>query len=113
MSTAAPRWTGPPWFPIRAGGSAAVLRDMAKFQFSNSTCQVEGELVPVAEINLSPGDGVIFEHHTMLWKDGSYPSACTLWARPEKVPGRHALCSHPGRADPAGSLFHADQRGRS
>ena len=28
---------------------------------------------PVAEINLSPGDGVIFEHHTMLWKDESVP----------------------------------------
>ena len=52
---------------------APRLRDMAKFQFSNSTCQVEGELVPVAEINLSPGDGVIFEHHTMLWKDESVP----------------------------------------
>jgi uncharacterized protein (AIM24 family) len=54
---------------------APRLRDMAKFQFSNSTCQVEGELVPVAEIDLSPGDGVIFEHHTMLWKDESLPLA--------------------------------------
>jgi uncharacterized protein (AIM24 family) len=52
---------------------APRLRDMAEFRFSNSTCQVEGELVPVAEINLSPGDGVIFEHHTMLWKDESVP----------------------------------------
>lgn len=52
---------------------APRLRDMAKFQFSNSECQVEGELVPVAEITLSPGDGVIFEHHTMLWKDESVP----------------------------------------
>jgi uncharacterized protein (AIM24 family) len=52
---------------------APRLRDMAKFQFSNSTCQVEGELVPVAEIALSPGDSVIFEHHTMLWKDESVP----------------------------------------
>ena len=52
---------------------APRLRDMAKFQFSNSECQVEGEIVPVAELTLSPGDGVIFEHHTMLWKDESVP----------------------------------------
>lgn len=52
---------------------APRLRDMAEFRFSKSTCQVEGQLVPVAEINLSPGDSVIFEHHTMLWKDESVP----------------------------------------
>ncbi len=54
---------------------APRLRDMASFRFSNSECQVEGELVPVAEINLSAGDGVIFEHHTMLWKEESVPLA--------------------------------------
>jgi uncharacterized protein (AIM24 family) len=30
---------------------------------------VEGEIVPVAEINLGPGDSVFFEHHVMLWKE--------------------------------------------
>jgi len=46
---------------------------MTEFRFSASTCQVEGELVPVAEINLSPQDGVYFEHHVLLWKDESVP----------------------------------------
>ena len=61
--------------PVSDSGwrEAPRLRDMAKFQFSNSSCQVEGQLCPVAEINLSPGDGVIFEHRTMLWKDESVP----------------------------------------
>jgi uncharacterized protein (AIM24 family) len=42
---------------------------MTEIQFSSSTCQVEGEIVPVAEINLGPGDSVFFEHHVMLWKE--------------------------------------------
>jgi uncharacterized protein (AIM24 family) len=49
------------------------IRDMTEIHFSNSTCQVEGEIVPVAEINLSPGDAIFFEHHVMLWKDGNVP----------------------------------------
>jgi uncharacterized protein (AIM24 family) len=52
---------------------APRLRDMTEFRFSGSTCQVEGELVPVAEINLSPQDAVYFEHHVLLWKDESSP----------------------------------------
>jgi uncharacterized protein (AIM24 family) len=52
---------------------APRLKDMTEFRFSNSTCQVEGELVPVAEINLGPGDAVYFEHHVMLWKDEGTP----------------------------------------
>jgi uncharacterized protein (AIM24 family) len=52
---------------------APRLRDMTEFRFSASTCQVEGELVPVAEINLSPQDGVYFEHHVLLWKDEAVP----------------------------------------
>jgi uncharacterized protein (AIM24 family) len=52
---------------------APRLRDMTEFQFSTSTCQVEGELVPVAEVNLGQGDAVFFEHHVMLWKDEATP----------------------------------------
>ena len=48
---------------------APRLRDMTEFKFSSSTCQVEGELVPVAEVNLAEGDWVFFEHHVLLWKD--------------------------------------------
>lgn len=52
---------------------APRLRDMAEFRFSNSTCQVEGQIVPVAEINLATGDQVFFEHHVLLWKDEQTP----------------------------------------
>src|SRR5437763_1154424 len=48
---------------------APRLRDMTEIQFGASTCQVEGEIVPVAEINLGAGDSVFFEHHVLLWKD--------------------------------------------
>lgn len=52
---------------------APRLRDMTSFQFSNSTCQVEGEIVPVAEMTLAPGDAVYFEHQILLWKEESVP----------------------------------------
>jgi uncharacterized protein (AIM24 family) len=45
------------------------IRDMAKIQFGQSFCQVEGALVPVADFKLAAGDGVYFAHHLMLWKD--------------------------------------------
>ena len=48
---------------------APRIKDMTEIHFGNSTCQVEGEIVPVAEINLAQGDTVYFEHHVMLWKD--------------------------------------------
>ena len=52
---------------------APRLRDMTEVHFSQSTLQVEGEIVPVAEINLAQGDWVYFEHHVMLWKDDGVP----------------------------------------
>ena len=42
---------------------------MAKLQFGNSSCQIEGTYVPVADMNLAAGDGVYFAHHVLLWKD--------------------------------------------
>src|SRR6478736_9735580 len=45
---------------------APRLRDMTEFHFGASTCQVEGEIVPVAEINLGQGYSVFFEHHVLL-----------------------------------------------
>src|SRR5262249_26770866 len=48
---------------------APGIRDMTEVRFGNSTCQMEGEIVPVAEVNLGPGDAVFFEHHVLLWKD--------------------------------------------
>ena len=52
---------------------APRIRDMTEIHFSNSTCQVEGEIVPAAEINLGVNDSVFFEHHVMLWKDDNVP----------------------------------------
>jgi uncharacterized protein (AIM24 family) len=52
---------------------APRLKDMTEFHFFGSTCQVEGEIVPVAEINLGQGDGIYFEHHVMLWKEPHVP----------------------------------------
>src|SRR5215510_12913578 len=48
---------------------APRIKDMTEIQFGSSTCQVEGEVVPVAEINLGSGDSIYFEHHVMLWKE--------------------------------------------
>ncbi|HNP69756.1 MAG TPA: AIM24 family protein [Kouleothrix sp.] len=52
---------------------APRIRDMAEIHFGSSTCQVEGEIVPVAELSLAHGDGVFFEHHVLLWKDDNTP----------------------------------------
>jgi len=52
---------------------APRIRDMTEIHFSSSTCQVEGEIVPAAEINLGAGDSIFFEHHVMLWKDVNVP----------------------------------------
>jgi len=48
---------------------APRIKDMTEIHFGDSTCQVEGEVVPVAEINLGGKDSVFFEHHVLLWKD--------------------------------------------
>ncbi len=52
---------------------APRIRDMTEIHFGSSTCQVEGDVVPVAEINLGQGDAIFFEHHVMLWKDERVP----------------------------------------
>jgi uncharacterized protein (AIM24 family) len=44
-------------------------KDMAKLQFGNSFCQIEGAYVPVADMKLAPEDKVYFTHHVLLWKD--------------------------------------------
>jgi len=48
---------------------APRLRDMSEVKFGSSICQVEGEIVPVAEITLGGNDSIFFEHHVLLWKD--------------------------------------------
>ena len=42
---------------------------MARLQFGQSHCQIEGKYVPVADMNLAAGDSVYFTHHVLLWKD--------------------------------------------
>jgi uncharacterized protein (AIM24 family) len=42
---------------------------MAKLQFGDSFCQIEGLYVPVADVNLAGSDSIYFTHHILLWKD--------------------------------------------
>jgi uncharacterized protein (AIM24 family) len=44
-------------------------KDMAKLQFGDSFCQIEGLYVPVADVNLGGTDSIYFTHHVLLWKD--------------------------------------------
>jgi uncharacterized protein (AIM24 family) len=44
-------------------------KDMAKLRIGNSSCQIEGSYVPVADFNLAAGDSLYFTHHVLLWKD--------------------------------------------
>src|SRR5271157_869008 len=70
---------------------APRIRDMTEIHFGDSTCQVEGEIVPVAEVTLTQGDSVYFEHHVMLWKDTSV--AMTVMSLPGGV--KRALAGMP------------------
>jgi uncharacterized protein (AIM24 family) len=64
---------------------------MTLFQFSDSTCQVEGALVPVVELGLAAGDGVYFEHRVLMWKDAATP----LGALPNAVGSRRTIAGRP------------------
>ena len=52
---------------------APRLRDLTEIHFGSSTVQVDGDMVPVAELALDAADSVFFEHHAMLWKDETVP----------------------------------------
>jgi uncharacterized protein (AIM24 family) len=45
------------------------IRDMARIQFGQSHCQIEGTQVPVADFALAQGDFIYFSHHVLLWHD--------------------------------------------
>jgi uncharacterized protein (AIM24 family) len=45
------------------------IADMARIQFGQSQCQIEGRLVPTAEMSLAAGDGVYFTHDVLLWQE--------------------------------------------
>ncbi|MFN7974168.1 MAG: AIM24 family protein [Acidobacteriota bacterium] len=48
-----------------------AINDMAHLELGKSSCQIEGNYVPVADLNLAAGDGVYFTHHVLLWRDPS------------------------------------------
>lgn len=53
-----------------AGWRAAPrLRDLTEVGFGASRLQVDGTIVPTADVELAAGEAVFFEHHAMLWKD--------------------------------------------
>ncbi len=80
---------------------APRLRDMAAFRFGNSTCQVEGEIVPVVDVELAAGDGVYFEHHVMLWKTDRVPLSLMKLTGPKRslfgLPHLVTMAEGPGR----------------
>jgi uncharacterized protein (AIM24 family) len=67
------------------------IKDMTRIQFGQSTCQIEGNFVPVADFNLHAVDGVYFAHHLMLWKD----DASTISAMPMKGGWKRMLAGLP------------------
>ena len=81
-----------------------AIPDMARIQFGQSTCQIEGAYVPVADMNLAAGDSVYFSHHVLLWQD---PSVELVDPAPEggvePHAGRHAAGDDAGRPVPATS----------
>lgn len=48
-----------------------AVRDMARIQFGQSTCQIEGTYVPVVDFNLKDQSWVYFSHHSLLWAEPS------------------------------------------
>lgn len=49
--------------------TAPRLRDLTEFSFGGTRLQIDGTIVPVADVELAAGDSIFFEHHAMLWKD--------------------------------------------
>ena len=45
------------------------IRDMAKIQLGQSSCQIAGRLVPVADMTLADDDTVYFPHPSLLWQE--------------------------------------------
>lgn len=48
---------------------APRLRDLTEISLGTTVFQIDGTVVPVADVNLGAGDSVFFEHHVMFWKD--------------------------------------------
>jgi uncharacterized protein (AIM24 family) len=102
--------------------SAPRVRDATKFGFGQSSCEVEGEIVPAVSVNLGSGDSVFFEHHTLLWKDeqarlGSFSTGGGMRRMLGGMPFNITSATGPGMVafsrDSAGELvvlpIHPDQ----
>ncbi|MEP6847375.1 MAG: AIM24 family protein [Acidobacteriota bacterium] len=81
---------------------APRIKDMTEIKFGQSSCQVEGEIVPVAEINLGVNDSIFFEHHVLLWKDDATAmSVMTLQGGVKRIlagmPFVISIATGPGR----------------
>ena len=48
---------------------APRLHDLTRIALGDTSFEIDGTIVPVADVTLGGGDQVFFEHHTMLWKD--------------------------------------------
>src|SRR5262249_11948513 len=48
---------------------APRLRDLTEVSLGASVFQIDGTVVPVADVDLAAGDSIFFEHHVMLWKE--------------------------------------------
>jgi uncharacterized protein (AIM24 family) len=46
-----------------------ALPDMTRVQMAGSTLQVVGRLAPAAEVRLAAGEGMVFPHYSLLWRD--------------------------------------------
>ncbi len=47
------------------------IQDMARIQFGQSSVQIEGTQVPVADFTILGGEYIYFSHHVLLWTDPS------------------------------------------
>jgi uncharacterized protein (AIM24 family) len=90
------------------------IKDMARIQIGQSTVQIEGKNVPVADFNLAAGDGVYFAHHLLLWKDEKVQIGAMSLAKAWKrlfagLPLIMTQATGPGRIafskDRAGEIF--------
>jgi uncharacterized protein (AIM24 family) len=68
-----------------------AIPDLTRIQFGQSTCQIEGAYVPVADLRLAAGDSVYFSHHVLLWQD----QAVTLSTLPLKGAWNRHLAGMP------------------
>ncbi|HEX9033377.1 MAG TPA: AIM24 family protein [Streptosporangiaceae bacterium] len=72
-SVTCPRCGAPVDIRLRVSNSGWAeqppIRDMARIRFNRSTCQISGNYVPVAEMNLHDEDWVYFSHHQLLHTD--------------------------------------------